>query len=147
MSEIHSNNQKKTSSKWLVFISHSGTDTWVAKQISEKILACGANTFLDEVHVDVGQDFEERILAAIDQANELLVPLTPWSLDRPYVWSEIGAAWGKRMPIIGILYGHTPEQLIAREGIPLFLKKRDLIDINCIDEYFFQLRKRIAGEH
>lgn len=46
-------------SKWLVFISHAGTDTWVAKRIAEKIEACGANTFLDEAHIAVGEDFEE----------------------------------------------------------------------------------------
>ncbi len=76
-------------SKWLVFISHASTDTWVAKRIAEKIEACGASTFLDEAHIAVGEDFEERILQALDRANELLVLLTPWSLNRPYVWSVL----------------------------------------------------------
>lgn len=81
-----------TSNQWLVFISHSSRDTWVAKQIAREISACGASAFLDEADVEVGDDFEERILEFLEKANELLVLLTPWALDRPYVWAELGAA-------------------------------------------------------
>jgi hypothetical protein len=127
-----------------VFISHAGTDTWVAKRISEHIEACGAKTFLDEAHVAVGEDFEDRILHALDQADELLVVLTPWSLKRPYVWAEIGAAWGKRTPIIGVLYGLTPEELTTQAGVPILIKRRNLIDINQLDVYLSQLQERIS---
>jgi hypothetical protein len=127
-----------------VFISHAGTDTWVAKRISEHIEACGAKTFLDEAHVAVGEDFEDRILHALDQADELLVLLTPWSLKRPYVWAEIGAAWGKRTPIVGVLYGLTPEELTTQAGVPILIKRRNLIDINQLDVYLSQLQERIS---
>lgn len=130
---------------WLVFISHAGTDTWVAKRIAEQIEACGAKTFLDEAHIAVGEDFEERILHALDQANELLVLLTPWSLKRPYVWAEIGAAWGRRTPIVGVLYGLAPEELHTQAGVPILIKRRDLIDINQFDQYLSQLQNRIRG--
>jgi hypothetical protein len=40
----------------LVFVSHSGADTWVAKQIAREIGACGATPFLDEAEIDVGAD-------------------------------------------------------------------------------------------
>ncbi len=131
---------------WLVFISHAGTDTWVAKRIAEKIEACGAKTFLDEAHIAVGEDFEERILHALDQASEFLVLLTPWSLKRPYVWAEIGAAWGKRTPIIGVLHGLTPEELHTQAGVPILIKRRDLIDLNQLDTYLSQLRERISAK-
>jgi TIR domain len=67
----------------LVFISHSGRDTWVAKQIAREISACGVETFLDEAEVEIGADFEEAILSSLDKADELVVLLTPWALDRP----------------------------------------------------------------
>src|SRR5436853_7910874 len=116
----------QTMSTRLVFVSHAGTDTWVARQIEEKIKLCGADTFLDESHVSIGDDFEEDILAAITKADELVLLLTPWSLNRPYVWAEFGAAWGRRIPIIGIMYGVKPEDA----GIPIPMKRRDMIDIN-----------------
>jgi TIR domain len=129
---------------WLVFISHAGMDMWVAKQISKEIEARGAKTFLDEANISVGEDFEDGILRALDRAKELLVLLTPWSLNRPYVWAEIGAAWSKRMPIIGVLHGLTPEQFNQQPGVPLILKRRDLISINQLDQYLSELGERVT---
>jgi hypothetical protein len=98
---------------------------------------------LDEANVDVGEDFEEGILTFLEQAHELLVLLTPWALDRPYVWAEIGAAWGRRIPIVGILHGMSSTELQSMPGVPIFIKKRDLVDINEIELYFEQLRSRV----
>jgi hypothetical protein len=79
---------------YFVFLSHSGKDAWVARQIAREIRDCGAVAFLDESEIHKGADFEEDILVALERASELLVLFTPWAIDRPYVWAEIGAAWG-----------------------------------------------------
>lgn len=71
-------------------MSHSGEDTWVARQIAREIELHGARPFLDKADVDVGAEFEEDIREFLDEADELLVLFTPWSLERPYVWAEIG---------------------------------------------------------
>jgi hypothetical protein len=101
---------------------------------------------LDEDEIQKGADFEEEILAALEEANELLVLFTPWAVDRPYVWAEIGAAWGRRIPIVTLLYGISGEELQANTGIPVFLKKRNLLDLNAIDTYLGELRERISRE-
>jgi hypothetical protein len=75
--------------------------------------------------------------------NELVVLLTPWALERPYVWAEIGAAWGRRIPIVALLLGITATELQARPGIPVLLKKRDLLELNDIDIYLKQLGARV----
>ena len=111
----------------LVFISHSSADTWVAKQIAREIEARGATPLLDETHIDAGADFEENILTFLERAHELVVLITPWALDRPYVWAELGAAWSRRIPIAALLLGLTPSELLTRPGIPVLLKKRDLL--------------------
>lgn len=129
----------------LIFISHSGRDTWVAKQIAREVSACGATPFLDEAEIDVGADFEEEILGFLEKADELVVLLTPWAMDRPYVWAELGAAWGRRIPIVALLLGITPAELQSRSGVPILLKKRDLIELNDIDTYLNQLRLRIGS--
>jgi len=54
----------------LVFVSHCGLDTWVAKQIAREIEARGATPFLDEAHVDAGADFEEDILDFLGRARK-----------------------------------------------------------------------------
>jgi hypothetical protein len=130
----------------LVFVSHSGTDTWVAKQIAREIAQCGAAPFLDEAQIDVGADFEDDILTFLEKADELVVLITPWALERPYVWAELGAAWGRRIPIVGLLHGLSPGELQARPGVPILLKKRDLLPLNEIDIYLEQLRGRTKSD-
>ncbi len=127
----------------LVFVSHSGQDTWVARQIAREITSHNATPFLDEADVDIGAEFEEDILEFLDKADELLVLFTPWSFERPYVWAEIGAAWIRRIPIIVVLHGLSPSEFQSRPNAPVFLKKRDIISLNDIDQYFGQLEERV----
>jgi hypothetical protein len=137
------NRDDEADSHFQVFISHSSIDTWVARQISRHVAECGATTFLDEADIEYGDDFEERILAAARASEELLVLLTPWSVKRPYIWLEIGAVWGQGKRIVGILYGLTTGELVAQDGTPALLKRIDLVEINNIDSYLDQLRRRI----
>jgi hypothetical protein len=130
----------------LVFVSHAGEDTWVARQIAKEIERFGARPFLDEADIDVGAEFEEDIRQFLDQADELLVLFTPWSLQRPYVWAEIGAAWIRRIPIVVVLHGLSVTDFQAQPNAPVFLKKRDIIRLNDIDQYFQQLSARVAQQ-
>lgn len=128
-----------------VFVSHSSLDTWVARQIARNIEACGATAFLDEADIEHGDDFEERIIAAANSSSELLVLLTPWATTRPYIWLEMGLFWGSRKRIVAVLHGITAKGLSSDERIPVLLKRTDLVDLNRIDSYFDQLRKRAAN--
>jgi len=132
----------KSGNDKLVFVSHSSQDTWVAKQISKEISSHKATPFLDEADIDIGAEFEEDILEFLDNADELLVLFTPWSFERPYVWAEIGAAWIRRIPIIVVLHGLSPLEFQSHPNAPVFLKKRDIININDIEQYFDQLERR-----
>jgi hypothetical protein len=129
---------------YTVFISHAAADLWVARQLSAHIQRCGASTFLDEADLEYGDDFEERMLAAVRSCEELIVLLTPWSMKRPYIWLEIGAIWGQGKRIVGVLYGLTPNELVGQEGTPALLKRIDLVELNRIDPYFDQLKGRIG---
>jgi hypothetical protein len=129
--------------KYQVFISHSSIDTWVARQIASCIQSFGASTFLDEADIEYGDDFEEKILSAARNSNEMIVLLTPWALQRPYIWLEIGAVWGLGRRIVGILHGITANELVTHEGTPALLKRIDLVELNKVDAYLDQLRERI----
>ena len=129
----------------LVFVSHSGEDTWVARQIAKGIESKGGKPFLDEADVEVGAEFEEDIRDFLDKADEFLVLFTPWSLQRPYVWAEIGAAWIRRIPIVVVLHGLSQHEFQAQPNAPVFLKKRDMVRLNDIDHYFQQLGIRCAN--
>lgn len=135
---------KRNSDRRLIFISHSGEDTWIARQIAREITERGAQPFLDQADVHVGAEFEEHIRNFLDRADELLVLFTPWSLERPYVWAETGAAWIRRIPIVVVVLGLTPAEFQARPTTPVFLKKRDIVHLNEIDEYLDQLARRVV---
>jgi hypothetical protein len=101
---------------------------------------------LDEAQVDAGSDFEEDILEFLERAHELVVLLSPWALERPYVWAEIGAAWGRRIPIVALLLGISPSELQTRPGVPVLLKKRDLLQLNEVEVYLDQLEARMRQQ-
>ena len=94
----------------------------------------------------MGSEFEEDIRDFLDAADEMLVLFTPWAFDRPYVWAEIGAAWIRRIPIILVLHGLTIMEFMSKPNAPIFLKKRDIIKLNDIDQYINQLGSRVTFE-
>jgi len=126
-----------------VFISHCSEDGWVAEQISKRIKSSGADIFLDESHIQAGDDFEEKILEHLNKSDEILALLTPWALKRPYLWAELGVAWGKGIPIIGVLHGLSAGNLGKKSEATIFLKRRSLIEINEIEKYFSELKSRL----
>lgn len=64
-------NERSTSKTRLIFVSHSSSDTWVARQIAGEIEARGGRPFLDEAEVDAGADFEEDILNFLEKAHDI----------------------------------------------------------------------------
>jgi hypothetical protein len=134
--------KKRKAKPRLVFVSHSSTDMWVARQIAGAIKKCGAEPFLDEAQIDVGAEFEDDIRTFLNKADELVVLLTPWALKRPYIWAEIGIGWGRKIPIVVLLHGITPSEFQNQPEVPVLLKKRDLVELNKIDTYLEQLKQR-----
>ncbi len=126
-----------------VFISHAGIDSWVAKQIELQIKKTGAITFMDAANIDIGDKFEENMETELRDSKELVVLITPWSLDRPYIWLEIGGAWMLKLRIIVVLYGISIEEVSKNAKIPILIKEKDIVEINNLDAYFDQLQKRV----
>lgn len=123
-----------------LFISHSSTDTWVARRIADECARIGIETFLDQDNIAIGAEFERDILSALKRSDKLLALLTPWALERPYVWMEIGAAWFKEIEIIAILHGVTVTQIQSHPRAPVAIKERNMVQLNDIERYFDQLR-------
>ena len=128
-----------------VFISHSSRDTWVARQIASRIVGCGGTTFLDEADIQYGDNFDREIIDAAKACDELLVLLTPWATNRPYIWIEIGLFLGDGKRIVGVLHGLEKKDISTDERIPVLLKGIDMVEINKLDDYFSQLSARITN--
>jgi hypothetical protein len=55
----------------------------------------------------------------------------------------MGAAWGRGIPIVVILLGIKPREFQSRPGVPVLLKKRNLVGLNDIGKYLTELKSRI----
>ncbi len=122
-----------------VFVSHATADKWVAKVICEKIEAVGASTFRDDRDINGGDDIPEEIRQQIKHSQELVVLLTPESVDREWVLLEVGAAWGwrKNFRIVAIL------DHVDIDPIPEIIKSRKAIKINELDNYLSEIFTRV----
>jgi len=118
---------------YLVFISHSSKDQWIARQMSNLIEQRGkANhivTFLDEKDIHSGESIPESIRAKIRECDEFVVLLSRYSIDRQWVLVEVGAAWGLDKHIVAITDKITPEEM------PEITRSHKALDLNEFDRY------------
>ncbi|MGO9741585.1 MAG: TIR domain-containing protein [Roseiarcus sp.] len=125
-----------------VFVSHGWRDRWIAKQMARLVAEVGATPFIDVYDIHRGDYFEAKALAALQEAHELVALLTPWSIRSNWVWSEIGAAWGRGIRCVGVLYGPTPADIEKRRGGLAALRATNLIAIDDFDDYVRELGDR-----
>jgi hypothetical protein len=132
--------RKRSGEKFLVFISHSTNDRWIARQIAMLLEAAGGiTTFLDERDIEVGDSIPESIRANIQQCDEFLVLLTKNSINRPWVLIEISAAWGHNKRIIAVI------DKVAPEDMPEIMLPYKAVDLNDLEQYIRQVKDRVKG--
>lgn len=83
-----------------LFISHATSDGEFAnavKQEIEKVFANGVNVFCTSSPgtIPAGTDWLTGIEKKLASAQAVIAIVTPVSIERPWLWFEIGATWGK----------------------------------------------------
>lgn len=83
-----------------VFISHATSDAEFAntvKQEIEKVFANGVNVFCTSSPgmIPVGSDWLAQVEGKLDATQAVIAIITPVSIERPWLWFEIGATWSK----------------------------------------------------
>ena len=83
-----------------VFISHASTDGEFAntvKQEIEKVFAKGLAVFSTSSPgaIGPGRDWLTDIESRLEHAQAVIVIVTPVSIERPWLWFEVGATWVK----------------------------------------------------
>lgn len=135
--------RRPRSRSYQVFVSHATADKWIARTVCEKIEQTGATTFRDDRDIAGGDDIPEEIGRQIRQSKEMVVLLTPESVDRPWVTLEVGAAWGRGMKMrIVILMCH-----VSVDSIPDMIKSKKAIPLNDFDGYLDELARRVIDHH
>jgi len=128
---------------YLVFISHSEKDRWIAKQMAALIEERGRKhsikTFLYEKDIKGGEPIPDSIRRNIQECREFVVLLSRYSLGRAWVFIEIGAAWALEKLIVAITDKVTPEEM------PAIIAPYKAIDLNEFDKYVEELVNRAKG--
>jgi len=131
---------KRSQRRYLVFISHSSKDRWIAKQMSKLIEQQGrlynVKAFLDEKDIQGGYPIADSIRLSIEQCNEFVVLLSKYSIDRQWVLVEVGAAWALRKHVVAITDKITPEEM------PDITRSHKAIDLNEFDTYLKEMVDR-----
>ncbi|HEX2097199.1 MAG TPA: toll/interleukin-1 receptor domain-containing protein [Solirubrobacterales bacterium] len=119
-----------------VFVSHSSTDKWVARQIAGQLEERGIETFLDEKDIETGASIGDSIQANLAECDELLMVLSPASLKSSWVLVEIGGAKALNKRLIPILLHVGPNELpdVLGDGLAR--------DINEIERYYDEVELR-----
>jgi hypothetical protein len=130
--------------KYRVFISHGSADIYIAKTIRQQLEAKSIDTFLDDADIIIGSNFRQSILGKIRDCDELVVLLTPTSIQRAWVFAEVGIATDHDRPVVGIQYGVNMHELHDRGVISLIGDTR-IVDLNDIDRYIAAVVERAGG--
>jgi TIR domain len=128
---------------YLVFISHSSKDRWIANQMSaiieRKTKRYGVRTFLDEVDLVGGDRIPATIKANLHACEEFVILLSPHSITRQWVLAELGGAWTLDKRIMAITYD------LAADKIPDIIDHDKSYDLNDFDRYVGELITRRKG--
>ena len=130
-------NQSVGSGSYVVFISYSTPDSWIANVIKEKIEALTAKAYTYEKDMAGGGVIVEELIGSIDQCNEAIVLISTNTLQKPdWVIFEIGAIRGQHKRVTPILNNVSPEDIGP-------VKDLNGVDLNSFEQFLGQLRKRI----
>lgn len=129
-----------------MFISYAQSDGIVGQFIQEKLQALGVKVFLDRDELKFGERFRDRILPEVEQANELVALLTPSSLQRAWMFAEIGVALRADVRIVGVLYGGTTVEDLQERGIlSLIGDIHHVFNSDEIGKYLEQVKQRVEA--
>jgi len=105
----------------------------------------GAVPFIDIFDVKKGDRIEERIREELPKCVELVALLTPWSVDRNWVWTEIASAWIMSKRFVAVLYGLTLDEIDRERGGAACLSPTNMATIDEFDDYIEELRARLSA--
>ena len=113
-----------------VFISHATTDGKLAKRVADVLRESGFQVW-DEKSIYPGDNWGAALGEALEEAEAMVVLLTPDSLRSPNVDCDVGYALGKRIfkgrlvPVIA-----APPDRVPEENIPWVLKGMRLVELS-----------------
>jgi hypothetical protein len=130
--------------EYLVFISHSSKDRWIARQmaaiIERKAKRYGVRTFLDEVDLEGGDRIPATIKANLHACEKFVILLSPHSITRQWVLVELGGAWTLDKRVMAITSN------LSADKVPDIIDHDKCYELNEFDRYVNELIGRRKGQ-
>lgn len=119
-----------------VFISHSSSDKWAARKVSEDLERLGVETFLDEKDLRTGESIDTSIGAHLMDSDHFLILLSPASVSSHWVLVELGGAIALKKHLVPVLL------YLGANDIPAPIQRFLARDINDLQKYYEELTTR-----
>ena len=129
-----------------LFLSHSSKDKPFARKLAERLAKAGADVWLDEAELQVGDSLLQKLALAIHEVDFVTVVISTNSVDSDWVNKELQLAMarelaGNKKVVHPILIDGAP--------LPYFLADKlyaDFSDNQSFDDSFLRLMRAIDGE-
>jgi len=108
-----------SSTKPPAFLSYASVDEAFAKRLAADLKAQGANVWLDKLDIRPGRQWDLEVEKALTACSEVLVILSPASVDSPNVRDEWSFALRKGKTVIPVIQCEceTPFRLLRRQYV------------------------------
>lgn len=102
------------------FFSYSRQDSEFALRLASDLRAAGANVWIDQLDIEIGQAWDHAIQSAINSCSIFIVVLSPHGIASSNVSDELSFALSQKKRIIPVVYRDCE--------IPLLLRRLHFID-------------------
>jgi hypothetical protein len=107
-----------------IFLSYARSDVEIASQIAERLQQAGIGVWLDRAELKPGDSWQTSIEQRLEQADGVLLLLSPASANSAYITREYQYALAKGKPLYIALTGALPA-----EEIPFALQGFQYVDL------------------
>jgi len=132
---VPENKSKAVKRRYVVFLSYSSRDGWLASIIAQKLRASGINVWIDEMSLSGGDEIIPAIVEGMKRANEAVVLVSNESIRSQWVSAEIGIAIALRKRITPLLNNIDHDAMAALKGVKSY-------ELNKFDLFLKEIKKR-----
>lgn len=129
--------RRSDGSAYIVFISYSSTERWIASQMRKEIEGLGVEVQIDQKDIGGGDILPIRIIELITACHEAIVLVSKASARSQWVAFEIGALRAQNKRVTPILNSVSAEAMGPMRDVVA-------IDLNDFDRFLTELTGRIS---
>ena len=104
----------QVSERFLIFLSFISAHGEYATDLKTRLERLGFDAFLSHIDTESNTIWQENIERALDACDALIALLTPGYNASVWTDQEVGWAYGRRVPVIGVRLGIDPYGFIGR---------------------------------